>query len=359
MRIALYSHWFPPHIGGSGVHAKLLAEGLAGLGHSVTVITHTSSPIAEEATGPFQLVRQPTLRQLCARLAESDLVLEIGPCITAGFLARAMRKPLVIAHQMFPARGMRGLAQRVVCAGVPNVACSTAVARALPTWAAVIPNAYDDGMFQNRLAPSDRRHDVVFVGRLIAEKGLQNVFLALDLLRQRDRALDLTVVGAGPQEESCREMSRKFGLDHQVRFVGAASPVQLADIYNAHRIAVVPSVWEEPFGIVALEAIACGCAVVGSISGGLPEAIGPCGMTYPKASIRDLACRLEQLMMEPRLVDAMQSYAKNHLARHTRRAVASGYLTFINGCFPHLAFPERRSAHRGAARIGLVRRANG
>ena len=116
MRIALYSHLFPPHLGGSGVHAKLLAEGFAVLGHAVTVITSTSSG-AEETTSPFQLVRRPKLRQLCAMLAQSDLVLEVGPCMTAGFLARALFKPLVVAHPMFPATGMRGLATRVLCTG--------------------------------------------------------------------------------------------------------------------------------------------------------------------------------------------------------------------------------------------------
>ena len=160
MRIALDSRLFPPHMGGSGVQAKLLAEGFAGLGDAVAVITSTSSH-AEEATCPFRLVCRPTLRQLHAVLAWSDLVLAIGPCLTAGFLARAILKPLVIAHPMFPARGMRGLATRVLCAGVPNIAPSTAVARALLKPGTVIPNPYDDGVFQKRVAPRDRKQDLV------------------------------------------------------------------------------------------------------------------------------------------------------------------------------------------------------
>jgi glycosyltransferase involved in cell wall biosynthesis len=260
--------------------------------------------------------------------------------MTAGFLARAMFKPLVIAHPMFPARGMRGLATQVLCTGVPNLAPSRALARALPTPATVIPNPYDEGVFQNRTAAGDRKHGVVFVGRLIKEKGLQILLSALDLLRQRGLVLDLTVVGPGPAAETCKEISRNLGLDRQVTFVGAASPAQIAEIYNTHKIAVVPSLCEEGFGLVALEAIACGCAVVGSISGGLPEAIGPCGLTYPKMSISDLASRLEQLTTEPRLLDVMQSYAKDHLAQRTRVVVAARYLTFIGDCFPALASPD-------------------
>jgi glycogen synthase len=263
--------------------------------------------------------------------------------MTAGFLARAMFKPLVIAHPMFPARGMRGLATRALCTGVPNLAPSSALARALPTPATVIPNPYAEDVFQNRIAARDRKHDVVFVGRLIKEKGLRHVLSALDLLRQRGLVLGLTVVGPGPETEVCKEISRSLALDSQVTFVGAASPAHLAEIYNTHKIAVVPSLCEEGFGLVALEAIACGCAVVGSISGGLPEAIGRCGLTYPQTSISDLASRLEQLMTEPRLLDVMQSYAKDHLARHTRLAVAASYLSFISDRFPALASATHRS----------------
>jgi glycosyltransferase involved in cell wall biosynthesis len=353
MRIALYSHFFPPQIGGSGAQAKLLAEGFARLGHTVTVITPAFSSSAEEATDPFQLVRRPLLRQLCRVFSRSDVVLAIGPCLTAGSLARAMFKPLVVAHPMLPAQGMRGAATRLLCAGVPNIAPSVALARALPTPATVISNPYDDGLFQKRIPTRDRSQDVVFVGRLIKEKGLKNVLLALDLLRQRGREIHLTVVGPGPEAEVCRELSSNLGLSGQVTFVGAASPAQIAEICNAHRIAVVPSVWEEPFGIVALEAIACGCAVVGSTAGGLPEAIGPCGLTYPKTSVGDLAARLEQLMTEPRLLEMLQNYAKGHLVKHTRHAIASRYLSFIADCFPALA-PAALRSRDGGSEDGVV-----
>jgi hypothetical protein len=112
---------------------------------------------------------------------------------------------------------------------------------------------------------------------------------------------------------------------------------------------VVPSLCEEGFGLVALEAIACGCAVVGSTAGGLPEAIGPCGLTYPKLSIGDLASRLEQFMTEPGLTNVMQRYAPEHLVRHTPHAIAARYLSFIADRFPALASAAHRSPDGGAA----------
>ena len=206
-------------------------------------------------------------------------------------------------------------------------------------------------------AINDRKRDLVFVGRLIKEKGLQNVLLALDHLREKEILLSLMVVGSGPDAEWYKEESKKLGLNNQVTFVGAVSPAQIAEIYNVHKIAVVPSTWEEPFGIVALEGIACGCAVVGSISGGLPEAIGPCGLTYPKMSVGDLAARLEQLVLEPGFWRRCKS-TEQHLARHTRTAVAAKYLRFMSDGFPNLAFAGGRSTNT-ADSLGLVEATHG
>jgi glycogen(starch) synthase len=164
-------------------------------------------------------------------------------------------------------------------------------------------------------------------------------------------------VGSGHEAEAYRKRSNDLGLNTQVTFFGAAAPVQVAEICTAHKVAVVPSLCEEAFGLVALEAIACGCAVVRSMSGGLPEAIGPCGVTYATTSVNDLAARLEQLVLEPRRLEAMQKYAQEHLARHTRTAVAARYLRFMSDCFPDLAFAEGRSANTVDS-FGLVEGAN-
>jgi glycosyltransferase involved in cell wall biosynthesis len=134
--------------------------------------------------------------------------------------------------------------------------------------------------------------------------------------------------------------------------------MQIAQICNGHKVAIIPSVCDEAFGIVALEAIACGRAVVGTVAGGLPEAIGPCGLTYPSTSVSDLAARLEQLALEPSFLDAMQKYAQRHLAKHTRTAVAAKYLRFMSDCFPNLAFAGGRSTNT-ADSLGLVEATHG
>ena len=111
-----------------------------------------------------------------------------------------------------------------------------------------------------------------------------------------------------------------------MRFAGVKSGDELAQLLNAHKVMVVPSRWDEPFGIVALEAVACGCAVVGSAGGGLPEAIGPCGVTFPNNDAVALARALEDLLTNDAKLASLRAGAEAHLARHRPREVARAYL---------------------------------
>jgi glycosyltransferase involved in cell wall biosynthesis len=135
----------------------------------------------------------------------------------------------------------------------------------------------------------------------------------------------LTVIGEGPEEQRCRAAAAAAGVAGQIEWGGARIGEDLAAALNAHRVMVVPSLWREPFGIVALEALACGCAVVGSSGGGLPEAIGPGGRTFPNGDARALAASLRAT-----LADLPASAAvSEHLRRHTRRAIAERYLAVL------------------------------
>jgi len=96
---------------------------------------------------------------------------------------------------------------------------------------------------------------------------------------------------------------------------------------NAHEIMVVPSRLAEPFGVVALEGIACGCALIGSERGGLADAIGPCGIVFPNGDATALAQGLKRLLLDGELRRTLRSHAPPHLARHTPAQIAEEYLT--------------------------------
>ena len=189
----------------------------------------------------------------------------------------------------------------------------------------VIPNPYDDTAFVEDIH-SSRERDLVFVGRLVSDKGVDLLLEALALLRERGLEPALTIVGGGPEESALKARVDELKLAGQVCFAGVRRGADLTAVLNRHRILVVPSRWNEPFGIVALEGMACGCVVVGSEGGGLPEAIGPGGVTFPNGDVAALAERLAMLLTHPEQLAHYQSAGRAHLARHRPDAVATAYL---------------------------------
>ena len=87
----------------------------------------------------------------------------------------------------------------------------------------------------------------------------------------------------------------------------------------------VPSRWREPFGIVALEGIACGCVVVASEGGGLAEAVGPCGLTFANGDTAALAAQLGRVLGDDRLRRKLADQAPGQLAPHRPAVVAARY----------------------------------
>ena len=174
-----------------------------------------------------------------------------------------------------------------------------------------------------------RDNALVFVGRLVSDKGCDLLLHAIKLLRDENVFPELTVVGRGPEEENLRRLTADLGLDRQLTFAGQKSGAELAAILNRHQILVVPSRWAEPFGIVALEGIACGCVVVGSENGGLKEAIGPCGVTFENENLDALAAQLKRLLNDPGARNSLRQHASEHLAKFQSDTVAAAYLRII------------------------------
>jgi glycosyltransferase involved in cell wall biosynthesis len=152
---------------------------------------------------------------------------------------------------------------------------------------------------------------------------------ALGILSRLGRPLTATIVGTGPAWTDLVSLTNARGLSANLRFVGQVTGPALAEILNQHRILAVPSVYYEAFGVVALEAIACGCAVVASDTGGLPEAVGSCGVTFPPGDAALLAKSLSQLLDSPARLADFQSHAPSHLARHHPDKVAENYLRLL------------------------------
>ena len=136
--------------------------------------------------------------------------------------------------------------------------------------------------------------DLLFVGQLIRGKGVQLLLRAMARMRTR-RTLD--IVGAGNLEGHLRALAERLGVADRVRFRGFQSDPQAW--MRAAACVVVPSFWQEPYGLVAAEAVALGRPVVAFAIGGLPEACGGKATLAPPGDVAALARALDQTTKRP------------------------------------------------------------
>lgn len=130
--------------------------------------------------------------------------------------------------------------------------------------------------------------DLLYAGQLLRGKGVQILLRAMALMR-RPRTLD--VVGTGNMETELRTLADSLGIAGRVRWRGFSDdvPAWMA----AAACVVVPSVWQEPYGLVAAEAVALGRPVIASDIGGLPEACGGKAVLVPPGDPAALAAALD------------------------------------------------------------------
>jgi glycogen(starch) synthase len=336
VKILIYSPAFLPLVGGLELNTAGLALEMARQAHLVTIITTTPSPQSDgdEAFKPVNVIRNPPPGTLIRWFRWSDVILFQNISLRGMWPLLVAPRPWVSAHHSWyrrtdgdiawPDRIKRMLARRPG----RSIAVSHAVARDLGDVPVVIENAYRDDLF--RRLPAGRRYkELLFVGRLVSDKGVDHLIEALASLRKEGANLRLTVVGDGPERQALERQAADSGL--QVEFLGTRTDETLVRLMNEHQILVVPSRYDEPFGTVALEGIACGCLVVASRGGGLVDAVGPCGLTFKNGDPEDLARTLRAAVAAVNRGEPDTKLLEEHLDRHKAPAVASRYLAVLRG----------------------------
>lgn len=328
MKILHYSPAFLPHVGGLELNVANIATRLQRLGHEVTIVTQTAS--AEPDNFPFRVVRRPSVLELLRWTLWCDVFFQANISLRGLWPLLLVRRPWAVSHHSWYCQTEGRIAWQdrlkrfVLRWAAASVAVSRAVADDLDVPSTVILNPYRDDLF--RVLPGvERTRDLLFVGRLVSDKGIDLLVEALALLAARGMRPGLTIVGTGPESPSIAEQSARLGVNGQIRMLGPLAGEDLVRQMNEHHILVVPSRYQEPFGIVALEGIACGCLVVGSAGGGLKEAIGPCGLTFPNGDASALAALLGGLLADPTAGRDLLRHAPEHLARHGAAAVGLEY----------------------------------
>lgn len=354
MRIALVSEHASPlatlggvDAGGQNVHVAALATALGARGHQVTVYTRADAPTLPSVVGfaPGVLVEHVAAGP--AAVIGKDQLPQYMPEFGAVLASRWADQPPDIVHAHFWMSGLAALqaaagtavpvvqtfhalgavkrrwqgdadsspdnriemearilrtADRIIATCRDEVAELTALGGGAPV--DVVPCGVDTIAFAPGPTPRRGRPRMLVLGRLVPRKGVEDVIRAMPHLP----AAELLVVGgpepadlAGdPEGRRLAAVAADLGLADRVMFAGRVPHGDLPDLINDCDV-VVATPWYEPFGIVPLEAMACGVPVVGTAVGGLLDTVddGGTGLLVPPGRPVEIAAAVAGLLADP------------------------------------------------------------
>lgn len=282
MRVAIFSPvWFPvppDRYGGIEAIVQLLADGLVDAGVDVTLFASgdstSKSPIVSAFdTAPSERIGQSYwelqhLLPFLERRHEFDIVHDHSGLV--GLTTFGLTSCPTIHTVHGPLTGDPGDVYRKVCGIVPDaglVSLTFNQRRPLPElpWVANVPNAIDVSRY-----PVDRRpgEPLLFLGRMSPDKGAHR---AIRVAKRLGRPLNIAAKCREPAERAYFDEFVSPHLDDDIRYVGEVDHVEKCDLLSRAHALVVPIEWEEPFGLVMIEALASGTPVIAMRRGSVPE----------------------------------------------------------------------------------------
>ncbi len=158
---------------------------------------------------------------------------------------------------------------------------------------AVIPNGIDTKTFYLSSSPNGKS-DIIFVGNFIERKGLDLLIKSFKKISMKSPDVNLKILGNGPIKSKIQLMVNELELNNRVKFMDQVSNTEIATIIQNSRLLCLPS-REEGFGVVLIEALACGVPVVGARTGGIIDIIKSeeIGLLFEPGDANDLAFKLQ------------------------------------------------------------------
>jgi glycogen synthase len=392
MRVLLISWEYPPIIeGGLARHVRKLSEHLVTEGVEMHVLTRGGGrlPATEERHGvvvhrleepPFPKDIDAFVRWVEAMNADmcelgQELVGRLGfdlvhshDWLVAGAAEQIARRSglpwLVTVHateygrhqgwvQKYPQSHIHAAERAMVRRADHVITCSrymrshvSSVFGVRPAQVTAMQNGIDPRDLEPVVADLDQLRDqyakpderlVLLVGRLVYEKGFH---LALDALAPVIRKLGgvrFVVAGTGTAEAELRRQAWRLGLSRKGVFLGWVGDDMLHSLYRISDLCIVPSIYE-PFGIVALEAMASGCLCVVADTGGLREVVpgdGTVGLRFPSRDTAALGAILERVLTDDAEREQLVAEAREHVLRfdwgEVARQTHEVYGTLVRG----------------------------
>ena len=327
VRVLQIGKFYPPHPGGMETHLEQLSTHLSEFADVRVVVSNTNSRSVTERRSGVLVHRAGTVARFANASISPGMVAAIrrstadivhihwpNPTGVLSYLASGHRGHLVVTYhsdivrQKIPALMfgpvLKALLSRctAVIATSPQYIDTSAILRRFRNLCHVIPFGVPTGQFmscdQSAVAEVRRKYGprlVLAVGRLVYYKGFE--YLVQAMRSVNGRAL---IVGDGPLRERLRTLAAECGVADRVTFMGEQFVEDLAPYFHASDLFVLPSIARsEAFGIVQLEAMACGKSVINtSLDSGVPfvSRDGLTGITVPPADPLSLATAINKLL---------------------------------------------------------------
>jgi glycosyltransferase involved in cell wall biosynthesis len=354
-KILFLSHRFFPDFGGIETVSEILATNFSKAGHEVHLVTWSTDPANKSF--PFEVIRNPNKHALFQQHLWADLIFENNPCLRLSWPALFLRRPSVISlHTWIETPDSRFTLQSKLKywwlkRAKRVIACSDAIRKQCPA-SIIIGNPYQETKFKI-LPDIPKTLDFVFVGRLVYDKGVDIAIRAFHNVIKKygqtanNTNLSFTIVGNGPERKALEAVVAALHLEKNIVFTGAIHGDELVECLNRHRFILVPSTWEEPFGIVALEGMACGCLPIVSNGGGLPDAVGKAGIVFNRGEIDDLTDCITGILNNVTLEKKIREAASEHLKTHYSETVATQYLSVIESAIKPKYYKDQSYVFNG------------
>jgi len=345
MKILLTSSTFYPEIAGLHPVAYLAAKDWMRRGHQVRLLTNTPGSFPGE--DEIQIIRQPRYRDILNQYRWCDVVFQNHVSIRYWLPGLLVQRPYVVsmggyssvraanhpANTRLIVHMKQWIRTLILRNATRNIAVSAAVATGNRVPSRIIPPQFDSTQFKNIIPTSQRSSALLYVGRLVSDKGVDDLIRAVALVRKRGTDCRLVIVGAGPSRSSLESLAQEKGITDVVSFVGSKTPEEVSKLMNSHRVIVVPSKYNDPAPVIALEAIASGCDVIGTEGGGLAVNIGFCGLTYPNGDYIALAGRIASVLAKGDQLGEFADTKDRHLARYHPERIGGEFLEELENAY--------------------------
>jgi len=193
----------------------------------------------------------------------------------------------------------------------------------------VIPPGIDIDMFKSR--PKDKNLlkqynlnnndiNILFAGRIVYDKGIEDLAYAFKLLCDKHDNVKLLILGKGKWKKKIINILERYNIKDRVRFLGFLPYEQTEKFYNIADIFCTPSritkYWQEQFGFVFAEAMACGKPIVSTHAGSIPEVLGGTGLLVSPGNHLELFEALDKLVKNPELRKELSRKARNYAVKN-------------------------------------------